>query len=197
MPLPGSWMPFPFAANVHQQYKILQPFNVASQLSGLVVGGPQLCLSCFAIHHLPSVLSPPWPHVCVTYTAWGHLCSCLSWLEGASSACCFLARLWKKADVTHLWEQRQPENGPQSSRTCWWLSCVSRKATSGREEKRKEVRGGMACGSRSPGRSENKQSHPDAQAESRCWNLKGNKKIQLVSYFFLFCRSGISQGVKM
>lgn len=78
MPLPGSWMPFPFAANVHQQYKILQPFNVASQLSGLVVGGPQLCLSCFAIHHLPSVLSPPWPHVCVTYTAWGQLCSCLS-----------------------------------------------------------------------------------------------------------------------
>lgn len=91
------------------------------------------------------------------------------WLEDASSACCFLTSPWKKADVTHLWELRQLANGPRSSRTCWWLSHVSRKVTSGREAKRKQAgaKGGMACGRRSPGRSENnhiqmpKQSHDD------------------------------------
>lgn len=49
----------------------------------------------------------------------------------------------------------------------------------------------------SPSRSENKHSQPDAQTQSRCWDWKGNKKTQLVSYFFFpffFHRSRSSQG---
>lgn len=193
-------MPFPFSASVHRGWEIFTALLRPIPAAQAGRGGPRLCPSCSITHHLPSSpfcsaagrachlrsmgtsLLPPF---------WG--CQGLGWKM-------LVLPFWAAHERKQMSPTSESRDGqrtaPGAAEHADGFPVPQEKATSGREAKTKlaGAKGGTRCGSRSPGRSENKQSRPYAWAESRCWNLKGNKKTQLVPYFFFFAGLGAPGG---